>query len=76
MYIKSSIRATRREDPSPTIVEKRVHIGVCYRPPDQTAELRETFLNDFENVIDMVLSENLKILVFEAFNDRCTKIFS
>ena len=51
---------------------EKILIGVYYRPPNQSAADRDTFLVKFSQTVASVLEENPKsILIMGDFNDRC-----
>ena len=53
---------------------EKIMIGAYYRPPNQTAADRDSFLVKLEQSVSTVLEENPKsVVIVGDFNDRCVK---
>ena len=51
--------------------------GVCYRPPNQSADLKNVFLEAIRVQLDILCLNNNKLLVMCGdYNDRCTNWYS
>jgi exonuclease III len=50
---------------------KSILVGVCYRPPCSLLNVRTTFIENFENVIENMKSHGSDFMMFsDDFNDR------
>ena len=50
----------------------KVLIGVCYRPPNSTANDIELFITGLENIFNLIVGHSKIIVVLLGdFNDRC-----
>jgi len=52
---------------------KKLYFGVYYRPPGQSAQDKDTFLECFQNTLDTIYSKQpFAIICTGDFNDRCS----
>ena len=52
--------------------DKKIYFGVYYRPPGQTSENQEEFLDSFQSSLDLVFMKSpYSVICTGDFNDRC-----
>ena len=83
LFVKCNLAAKRREDLEPPTSEvvwteitlpgkEKLLFGVAYRPPNQTALQRDTFLDDISLSLNQALNDSADCIICVGdFNDRC-----
>ena len=82
-YVTDNIVTTRLKDLEPPDIDllwfelslqnKTVILGVGYRPPGQSTEEVDQFLDQYQTSLNAVLARNSEsVLIVGDFNDRCT----
>ena len=82
LYVRNTINMKKRDDLKQPNIEMlwneltfknyKVLVGVCYRPPNSSANEIDSFITALENVFNTIVGHNKTILVLLGdFNDRC-----